>query len=98
MFIIADIQKMFYVEFVGMCMIYLHTKFHLPRSSASLVTTIKLKWPPYFMFYKKLHQQMLLIFQRSVTSIRVLVSHPPQGSHGSHVGIVDRKLESSKMG
>jgi hypothetical protein len=96
---IADVQKMFYMEFVVVCMIYLHTEFYLPIFSFSVVTTIKLKWPPYLMLYEKWHQQMLLILQRSITNNKVLALHPPHSSHGSHVGIVyDRKLGSSKMG
>jgi hypothetical protein len=42
-FTIADLEKVntSYPEFVGMCMIYLHTKFHVPNSSNSSIVAIK---------------------------------------------------------
>jgi hypothetical protein len=38
-----DLQTIFNIEFIGMFMIYLHTKFHKSSSSGSLVITIKPK-------------------------------------------------------
>jgi hypothetical protein len=45
MFLIAYSQTMFYAkyEYIGMYIIYLHTKFHMCGSNGSLVTALKPK-------------------------------------------------------
>jgi hypothetical protein len=43
MFVIVDSQTVFYAWFVGMQMIYLHTKFHMLGNNGSLVIVVKLK-------------------------------------------------------
>jgi hypothetical protein len=39
MFVIVNLQATAHIWSVGMCIIYIHTKFHLPSSSTPLVTT-----------------------------------------------------------
>lgn len=41
-FVIIDKKGNFHTKFVDMFMIYLHVDFHMPKSSASLVATVKL--------------------------------------------------------
>jgi hypothetical protein len=43
MFLIFDLVRIFNIEFVGTCIIYLSTKFHMPDSNGSLVIVIKPK-------------------------------------------------------
>jgi hypothetical protein len=43
MFVTVDLQKTLYIEYVNMFVVYLHTKFHIPSSSCSLIIAIKLK-------------------------------------------------------
>jgi hypothetical protein len=43
LFLIFDIDTIFNTEFVGMYVLYLHTKFHMPDCSDSVVTTVKPK-------------------------------------------------------
>jgi hypothetical protein len=42
-FVTADLQTEFYVQFVGMFTIYLHVKFHTPSTDDLLVITVKLE-------------------------------------------------------
>lgn len=43
MIFIIEIRNNTFTEFVGACLIYFHTKFYLPNSSASLVIGNKSK-------------------------------------------------------
>jgi hypothetical protein len=43
MFLLVDLEPIFNTEFVGMCMIYLFTRFHIPISNYSLVMTVEPK-------------------------------------------------------
>jgi hypothetical protein len=48
-FVIVDLQTIFYAQFVSMFIIYCHTKFHIPSSNCSLVITVKLKAKGHFL-------------------------------------------------
>lgn len=43
MFLIVDLVRIFNIEFVDTCIIYLHTKFHMRDPNGSLVIVIKPK-------------------------------------------------------
>jgi len=43
MFLIFDLQTVFYTEFVGMVFVHLHTRLHMPTYCSSLIIVIRLK-------------------------------------------------------
>jgi hypothetical protein len=43
MFVIVDMQTIFFTLFVGMLVVYINTMFHMANSSGSLVITVRLK-------------------------------------------------------
>jgi hypothetical protein len=74
----VDLQTIFNTEFVGMYMIYLHTKFNVPNSNGSSCITIKLEAKYRFhatqLWYHTLHIRMQSHTQ-NLTSFKDLLSY-----------------------
>jgi hypothetical protein len=88
MYLIVDLVRIFNIDFVGMCIIYPHTKFHTTDPNGSLATVIKLKaiyrYHAAAILFSYILQKKLRTFGKSVSVHNfsllykaVLVSLPP---------------------